>query len=139
LTGSGQPLGCASAARGAKPEAAAAWFMHEVSLMTDTLELATRSARAAGASRIHALRLRVGQLSGVVPEALRFAFEALRPGTPAAEATLDIETVPARWWCRHCAREFDGEPPWSECPTCGQPSGEARAGFELELASMEVS
>ena len=113
--------------------------MHEVSLMTETLELAAQSARASGASRIHALRLRVGQMSGVVPEALRFAFEVARQGTIAAEATLDVETVPMKWWCLQCRQEYGGDPPWSECPKCGQVSGEARAGFELELASLEVS
>ena len=107
--------------------------------MTDTLELAAQSARASGAARIHTVRLRVGEMSGVMPEALRFAFEVVRQGTMAAEATLDVETIPMKWWCLQCEQEFDGDPPWSECPKCGQVSGEARAGLELELASLEVS
>ena len=41
-----------------------------------------------------AIRLRIGALSGVVPEALEFAFEALRPGTLAEKAELAIESVP---------------------------------------------
>ena len=53
--------------------------------MQTTLDTAVRQARAAGATRIHTLRLRVGRLSGVVTDALEFAFEALRPGTPAVD------------------------------------------------------
>jgi hydrogenase nickel incorporation protein HypA/HybF len=49
------------------------------------LELAAEKTRAAGATRIHRLKLRIGRLSGVVPEALQFAFDALKTGSPAAE------------------------------------------------------
>ena len=49
--------------------------MHEVSLLENTLELALDYARQQNATQIHHLTLRVGQLSGVIPEALQFAFE----------------------------------------------------------------
>jgi hydrogenase nickel incorporation protein HypA/HybF len=49
--------------------------MHEVSLLESTLELAVDYAHQQGATQIHRLTLRVGQLSGVIPEALQFAFD----------------------------------------------------------------
>ncbi len=62
--------------------------MHELSLMTNLLDAAVATAaRRPDCS----LRMRVGPLSGVVLDALRFAFEALAPGTPAEDARLDIE------------------------------------------------
>ena len=112
--------------------------MHELSIMQSALDLALEQARLAGASRVHAIRLRVGTLSGVVPDALEFAFEALAPGTPAEGAALDIENVPARFWCGRCSCEFQADDLWAECPDCHQASGEIRAGRELELASMEI-
>ena len=107
--------------------------------MQATLDTAIRQTRAAGAGRIHALRLRVGRLSGVVTEALEFAFEALRPGTPAADAQLEIETVPAVMWCASCRTEFESPEFLCECPACGGVSGELRHGRELELVSLEIS
>jgi hydrogenase nickel incorporation protein HypA/HybF len=107
--------------------------------MQTALETAVRQARTAGGSRIHVIRLRVGRLSGVVTDALEFAFEALRPGTPAAEARLEIETVPAVMWCAGCQREFDSPEFLCECPGCGAVSGELRRGREMELLSMEIS
>jgi len=106
--------------------------------MESALELALEQARKAGASRLHVVRLRVGALSGVVPEALQFAFEGLAPGTLAEGGQLAIEAVPARFWCGACAREFQADDMLAECPECHRPSGELRAGRELELAALEI-
>jgi hydrogenase nickel incorporation protein HypA/HybF len=112
--------------------------MHECSIMQSALSQALQQASKAGATRVHEIRLRVGVLSGVVADALQFAFEALTPGTSAEGAVLTIEEVPARFWCGACLREFVSANLYSECPDCGEPSGELRAGRELELRSIEV-
>jgi hydrogenase nickel incorporation protein HypA/HybF len=65
--------------------------MHEAGLMQSALDLAADHARRAGAGNIRRVVLRVGALSGVEPDALRFAFEAMAPGTPAAGAVLELE------------------------------------------------
>jgi hydrogenase nickel incorporation protein HypA/HybF len=106
--------------------------------MQSALSLALEQAQQAGATRLHVVRLRIGALSGVVPEALEFAFEALASGTLAEGAKLAIDRVPARFWCATCAREFQADDMFSECPDCHAPSGEIRAGREMELASLEV-
>ena len=112
--------------------------MHEVSIMAEAVRLAMESARAAGAPRVTGLRLRVGSLSGAVPEALRFAWDVVRRDTPAAEAWLEIESVPAACWCAKCRAEFAFENGLSECPRCHEVSGDLRRGRELEIASVEV-
>ena len=106
--------------------------------MQSALDMALEQARKAGAIHVKSVRLRIGALSGVVPEALQFAFEALAPGTLAEGAELAIENVPARFWCGGCAREFQANDMFAECPNCHQPSGDLRAGRELELASLEI-
>ena len=113
--------------------------MHEFSLMQSALETAAQKTRAAGATQIHRLTLRVGKLSGVVPEALRSAFAGLRYETLAAAADLAIEEVPAICWCADCAAEFEVADWKYECPRCHQPSGDLRRGLELELTSLEIS
>lgn len=112
--------------------------MHEVGIMTEAIRLAEESARANGGGRIQALSLRVGVLSGAVPEALRFAFEAVAAGTLAEGATLTIEAVPARWWCAKCQEEFSADDPVAACPHCHDWSGELRAGRELEISTLEL-
>jgi len=106
--------------------------------MESALSLALEQARQAGARQVHVIRLRIGALSGVAPEALEFAFAALAPGTLAESAQLAIEHVPARFWCAACLREFAADELFAECPGCHRLSGEVRAGREMELASLEI-
>jgi hydrogenase nickel incorporation protein HypA/HybF len=107
--------------------------------MQSILALAEQTARAEGASCIHKVRLRIGRLSGVVPEALEGAFEVLREGTLASRGQLVIEETPAAGWCAPCKQEFETPELIWECPRCGTPSSEIRRGRELELASLEIS
>ena len=80
--------------------------MHEVSIMEGAVRTAVDAAKSAGASRVLALRLRVGTLSGAVPEALRFAFDVVCRDTIAEGASLEMESVPAAGWCPVCRAEF---------------------------------
>jgi hydrogenase nickel incorporation protein HypA/HybF len=112
--------------------------MHELSIMENALSLALERTHTAGGNRVFVIRLRVGTLSGVAPDALRFAFDTLATGTAAEGADLEIDPVPARFWCAACLREFQAEDMLAECPECHKPGGELRAGRELELASLEI-
>jgi len=113
--------------------------VHEVSIMQSTLDLAEQQARRSDASVIHLLQLRVGKLSGVVTDALRFAFQALKQNTMAATATLEIEEVQPVCWCAGCESEFEVNDYIYECPTCHQPSADLRRGREMALVSLEIS
>ena len=113
--------------------------MHEVGIIQNALQMAVTQAQAAGAHRLHQLRLRVGVLSGVVPEALQFAFEVVSRGTIAEGGRLEVEAVPAACWCAGCQAEFVCEDLWYECPRCHQLSSDLRRGLELEVTSMEIS
>ena len=113
-------------------------IMHEVSIMEDAVRMAVEAAKKAGASRVLALRLRVGTLSGAVPEALRFAFDVVCRDTIAEGASLEMESVSAAGWCPVCRAEFKCTDFISECPRCHNPNGELRRGRELEIASVEI-
>ena len=113
--------------------------MHEAGIIQNAIEMAVQQATTAGANRVHKLYLRVGALSGVGPEALSFAFELARRDTLADGAFLEIDSVPATWWCETCQSEFQAEDCFSECPHCHQFSPELRHGRELELSSIEIS
>src|SRR5574337_590961 len=113
--------------------------MHEVGIMENTLAIALNRAADEGARRIHRLTMRIGPVSGVVPEALEFAFDVLRRGTIAEGAILDVERVPIICFCSTCRLEFQPDDVFCECPRCHRPGGDVRQGRELELASLEVS
>jgi hydrogenase nickel incorporation protein HypA/HybF len=112
--------------------------VHEMSIMAEAVRMAVESAQAAGARRVTGLRLRVGSLTGAVPEAMQFAWDVLRRETPADDAWLQIESVTAACWCSKCREEFECADLFNECPRCHLVSGELRRGRELEIAAVEI-
>jgi hydrogenase nickel incorporation protein HypA/HybF len=84
--------------------------------------------------------LRVGVMSGVVPDALRFAFDAVTPDTPLRGARLDIEEVGLVVWCPACEAERPLPGPQRlRCPACGTPTPRVLRGRELVLVAIEVT
>lgn len=115
------------------------FFMHEVALMQDTLEMALDFARREGARKITTIALKIGRLSGVVPEALEFAFDVVTRATIAEGATCVIETVPVLCYCEACHKEW-APPEWgTPCPLCMESHYRLVQGRELELAYLEVN
>lgn len=113
--------------------------MHEVGIMEEAVRVAVETAKSSGASQVLLLRLRVGVLSGVVPEALRFAFDVVCRDPMTQGAQLDIESVAASCWCPTCEAEFECEDLINECPRCQSVCSELRRGRDLEIASVEIS
>ncbi|WP_078883954.1 hydrogenase maturation nickel metallochaperone HypA [Streptomyces sp. NRRL S-340] len=114
--------------------------MHEVSIAAALVERAGELALAEGADTVSAVTVRVGELSGVVPDALDFAFEVVRAGTALSGARLVVEQVPARAYCGPCAAEFAvGVPPFFWCPRCDRPSRDLRSGRELAITAIETA
>lgn len=114
--------------------------MHEVGIMQSALELAFEQAKAAQATKIHRIGMRIGIFSGVVAEALRFGFEAFTPGTPAEGAEIQIEIVPARSTCRQCGKKYEVTDVASlQCPGCGGEPDGFEGGREIEVTEIEVS
>jgi Zn finger protein HypA/HybF involved in hydrogenase expression len=70
--------------------------LHEARLCLSLIALAERRLAAAGAERILALRVEVGEWCGVVPEALAAAFPICAAGTRAGGAELRLERSAGR-------------------------------------------
>jgi hydrogenase nickel incorporation protein HypA/HybF len=113
--------------------------MHEAGLMQNVLEMSFERAKAHHAAQIEAINIRIGMLTGVVQDALEFAFEALKKGTMAENARLKVEYAPVVCWCRQCEKEFKPENFSSICPECGKNDIEIRSGLEMNLVSVEVT
>jgi hydrogenase nickel incorporation protein HypA/HybF len=113
--------------------------MHELSIANRIVEIAGDHCRAAGAARAAVVTLRIGRLSCVHEDSLRFSFDLVREGTTAAGAELRIVMVPVTIWCGACGCEvaLPGIQRFA-CPVCGTPSGDIRAGRELDLESIEL-
>jgi hydrogenase nickel incorporation protein HypA/HybF len=112
--------------------------VHELSIAQSIIDIAEDYARREGARAVKTIGLRVGALSGVVPEALELAFSVAKLGTLAEGAGLEVEHVPLIGYCAACEREYETDGPFSLCPACGEPSAEIRRGEELDVLYLEV-
>lgn len=109
--------------------------MHEFGIMETLLRDASAAARG---MPLRALNVRIGPLSGVVVDSLRFAFESLAPGTPAEGARLAVEETRPAFRCPDCGKLYETPVGDYRCPACGSVRGELVAGNEMELESIEV-
>ena len=112
--------------------------MHEMGITREVLTAVLEAAERAGAERVNWVRLTVGELTEVVPDALQFAWEALTPGTPAAGARLVVDETPARSRCSECAKEFEHDRFDRRCPLCGSFLVEVLSGRELRIDEVDV-
>lgn len=114
--------------------------MHEVSVALSVLDIAAENCKKAGCSRIDSIRLRIGRASGVMTDALLFAFEAVKIDTIAAGATVIIDEIPVGGFCESCGKDFVTEEAYVLCcPECGSASFKISRGRELDMLDMEVS
>ena len=112
--------------------------MHELSIAMSILELATEEARKNEAFTITQVDVEIGTLAGVETEALLFAWESARSGTPAQNAPLLIHTVQAEAACLECKKAFPVEHLFAQCPECGSFRYDIRTGRELRIRSLMV-
>jgi hydrogenase nickel incorporation protein HypA/HybF len=113
--------------------------MHELAVTQSILDIALRHAEKAGAQRILAINLVIGDLTGFVDDSIQFYFEFLAKDTMAREAKLDFHRVASRVRCHACGAEYDTPDSrlWA-CPECDAFGGEVIAGKEFSVASIEV-
>ena len=112
--------------------------MHEFGIAQSLLEIVEQQALPYQGAKVIKVQLRIGKLSGILPDALRFAFEALSTGGVAEGAFLVIEEVPLRIRCDQCGKVSVVDDSFMICPYCGLTDVELIEGRELEIRSMEI-
>ena len=112
--------------------------MHELSLAAEILRLVQDAAVREHFQRVATLRLEAGALAGVEVCALRFALDAVAPGTCLEGASIDIEEPPGRAWCEHCATEVIINGRADACPQCGSVPLRPTGGDALRVLDVLV-
>lgn len=114
--------------------------MHEFSIVESLISIAIRECEKNGFSKIQNVKILIGKASGVMPEALLFAFDVLKMETIAGDSTLLIEEMPLSGYCENCKSNFVTEEVFIfTCPSCGGNSLKVTSGRELEIKEIEVA
>jgi hydrogenase nickel incorporation protein HypA/HybF len=113
--------------------------MHELSIAMSIVDLVQEEANSRGGFQVEAVHLKLGQLSGVVKEALLFSFELACEQTPLQGSKLVIEEVPVLINCPTCqAQRTVRSLQCLCCVECGMPAYEVVAGREIFVTAMEI-
>lgn len=113
--------------------------MHELSIALSIVEMAQEEAHRQGATEVKAVHLKLGLLSGVMQDALRFSYGISCDGTMLEGSELVIKEEPAVIYCDRCVaerslRSIQG----LVCPDCGTTACKLVRGRELELVALEI-
>jgi len=106
--------------------------------MQSVLQNAEDVAREAKAIKVSEIRLVIGEMREVLPDAMEFAFEALTPNTFCEGAALKMTMLKPRSRCLQCNREYEHDRFRWMCPGCESLATELLAGRELYIDAIEV-
>ncbi len=113
--------------------------MHEVSIALSLLDIAEQHCKKEGYKGIESIAVKIGKASGVMPEALLFAFDAVKHGTLAENAHLKIEEIPVSGYCNNCKNSFSVDETFVLfCPKCGDTAFRLESGRELDIIELDV-
>lgn len=112
--------------------------MHEMSLAAGVLRVVEDAAARERFSRVKRVTLEAGALAGVEVGALRFALEAIAPGTVLDGAAIEIDERPGRAWCLRCATSVEIASRADPCPRCGTWQLTPTGGTELKVRELIV-
>lgn len=113
--------------------------MHELPVTESIVRIAVEEAEKHNVKKINEIRIKVGELSGLVPECIQHYFDIVSEGTKVHGAKLVIFKIPITMKCLDCG--FDGETKSfqeNKCPVCGSSSMKMSGGNEFYIDSMEV-
>ena len=113
--------------------------MHELSIAISIVDMAQEEAESRGNVHVEAVHLKLGQLCGVVKEALLSSYEMACFATPLEGSQLLIEEIPVEVFCDKC----EGPKLLTSiqrfcCPECGSPTPRVLRGRELEVVALEI-
>lgn len=112
--------------------------MHEMSIAEGVLQVIEDAAQRDGFVHVRTIRVEIGRLSGVEPEALAFCFDAVTRGTLAEGAAFEIVAVPGRGRCVACGRETELEALYDVCRHCGEAPVQVTGGTGMRVKELEV-
>lgn len=114
--------------------------MHEVAIAMGMVDELLRIGRENNAKRITGVSLRIGKMSGIVTDSLKFAFDAVKLEHPVLlTAEMVINEVPLVYECNTCERSFNSDNfHFPTCPECSSYDLKLISGEEQDIENVEL-
>jgi hydrogenase nickel incorporation protein HypA/HybF len=112
--------------------------LHELSVAQNIVDQVKQILESKKVTRVDALYLKIGSMSGVDSHSLRFVFPEATKGSPLEGCSLHIEEISLKVYCPSCQNEGQLQEFYPYCPTCFSPNVKVLEGEELLIDKMEV-
>ena len=112
--------------------------MHELSIANSIMNIVLDEIASKNLPQVKAIGLKIGVLSGILPDALEFGFDVLKKKTVLEKTKLEIEEIPLKGKCKACNKDFEVTDLVFACPQCGSPSIDLEQGQELNIAYLKI-
>lgn len=112
--------------------------MHEMSIAQSLIDIIKEEMSKNDAKWLRSVSLHIGEMSGIVPEALSFSFDVITSGTAIEGAELKMDIVPLRGYCHRCDLTFKIENYAFVCQNCGDINIDTVSGQDLSIVEIEV-
>lgn len=112
--------------------------MHEMAVTESILRIAVEEAEKRKASKVINIKIKLGSITGLVPQCIQEYFDIVSEGSVAEKAELIFDKIPAVIKCEKCEKESKMEHFRMICPFCGDRRVKVISGKEFYIESMEI-
>jgi hydrogenase nickel incorporation protein HypA/HybF len=113
--------------------------MHELSIAESLLVIIQEEIARHSLENVLRVKVKVGKLTAVRPEALSFCFACITEETPLKGVTLDIDVLEIKGYCEACKGYFEVQDPVMICPKCQSRNVCMDGGRELYIDTIEIA
>ena len=112
--------------------------MHEMSIAQNLISIIQEEMLKNNAKVLGSVRLNIGQMSAIVPDALSFCFKVATADTALEGARLIIDIIPLKGYCQSCDKTFEIKDYAFFCPSCNSSEIKTVSGQDLSIVEIEV-
>ncbi len=108
--------------------------------MTNVLDRAVAVCQEHGGTKVTKITLKIGVMSGILPNYVQSFFDVLSKGTLAEGAQIVIESDPAVFMCRQCGAETVYPELAAEyvCSQCGSSALRLTGGYRFQIVNISI-
>ncbi len=112
--------------------------MHEMSIVQGLIAIVKEEMDKSGATRLRSVMVKIGEMSGILPDALKTCFEIATSGNEMDGAELNMDIAPLMGYCRKCNKEFKVIEYNFSCVECHSSNIDIISGREMNIVEIEV-
>ena len=113
--------------------------MHELSVAQNIVDIVLESVTEKDRSGVKTILIEVGEMSGIVPDSLKFCFDVIKTETPLKNSEMQITKIPFVLYCSSCNKETTNDLGMRSCGSCGCFDTKIVSGTEMKITELEVN